>query len=43
MSNKSDLKIMKNEKDNIVLFHPYIPEEAKISVNQTLNSRWIGQ
>ena len=40
---KSDLKIMDKSKDNIVLFHPYMPEKAKKSVNETLNTRWIGQ
>lgn len=27
----------------IELFYPYIPDEAKIDLVQTLNSRWIGQ
>ena len=40
---QSDLKIMDKSKNNIVLFHPYIPEKAKKSVNETLNTRWIGQ
>ena len=40
---KSDLKIMDKSKDNIVLFHPYMPEKAKKSVNETLHTRWIGQ
>lgn len=43
MNKKSDLKLMNNSEDNIVLFHPFIPEEAKKLVNQTLNTRWIGQ
>jgi len=43
MSKKSDLKLMQKSDENIVLFHPYIPDEAKISVKDTLNTRWIGQ
>ena len=27
----------------IELFYPYVPEEAKLEVMETLNSRWVGQ
>tara|TARA_Y100001970_G_C14195703_1_gene837966 strand:+ start:615 stop:1721 length:1107 start_codon:yes stop_codon:yes gene_type:complete len=29
--------------EKIVLFHPFIPENAKRNVNKVLNTRWIGQ
>lgn len=32
-----------NEQDGIVLFHPYIPENAAAEVTKVLHSRWIGQ
>jgi perosamine synthetase len=38
-----DMPLMEESADNIVLFYPNIPESAKDSVMETLNSRWIGQ
>jgi len=38
-----DMPIMEDKQDNIVLFYPNIPDSAKESVMETLNSRWIGQ
>jgi len=32
-----------NEQDGIVLFHPYMPENAPEEVAKVLRSRWIGQ
>ena len=43
MKTVKNLRIMENKHNNIVLFHPYIPNEAKNSVNETLSTRWIGQ
>ena len=39
----NDLPFLEVEGDNIVLFHPHIPENAKKYVNDTLSTRWIGQ
>lgn len=41
--NKSDLALMDTEDKNVVLFHPYIPEEAIDEIADTLKTRWIGQ
>jgi perosamine synthetase len=38
-----DMPLMETGDDNIVLFHPHIPEAAIDSVGQTLRTRWIGQ
>jgi len=38
-----DMPLMETGDDNIVLFHPHIPERAINSVQQTLRTRWIGQ
>jgi dTDP-4-amino-4,6-dideoxygalactose transaminase len=38
-----DMKIMDVSGKNIVLFHPHVPKKANEYVNDTLNSRWIGQ
>lgn len=32
-----------NESEGIPLFYPYVPEEALLSVTETLSGRWIGQ
>ena len=40
---QNDLPILEVGGDNIVLFHPHIPENAKKYVNDTLSTRWIGQ
>lgn len=39
----NDMPLMATAPGNIVLFHPFIPEEAKAEVLDTLNTRWIGQ
>jgi dTDP-4-amino-4,6-dideoxygalactose transaminase len=39
---KNDLPLM-NEEEGIVLFRPYVPQEAYDLVKETLDSRWIGQ
>jgi perosamine synthetase len=38
-----DMSVMEVESENIVLFYPHVPELAKKSVMETLDSRWIGQ
>lgn len=38
-----DMSLMDVGDDNIVLFHPHVPESAVNLVQQTLNTRWIGQ
>jgi perosamine synthetase len=38
-----DMPLMEPGDDNIVLFHPHIPENAINIVQQTLRTRWIGQ
>ena len=38
-----DMKIMEVSENNIVLFHPHVPQNAVSYVTDTLNSRWIGQ
>jgi len=38
-----DMPLMEVKPGNIVLFHPFIPKEAKDEILDTLNSRWIGQ
>lgn len=38
-----DLPLLAAQADNIVLFHPFVPEAAIASVTETLKSRWIGQ
>ena len=38
-----DMPILEPVNDNIVLFHPHIPENAIQMVQQTLRTRWIGQ
>lgn len=37
------MPLMNVEKENIVLFHPHVPSNAKKYINETLDSRWIGQ
>ncbi|MBR7131167.1 MAG: DegT/DnrJ/EryC1/StrS family aminotransferase [Lentisphaeria bacterium] len=39
----SDMALLQEEKDNIVLFYPNIPEDTVSEVVDTLKSRWIGQ
>ena len=39
----SDMPLMQENKGNIVLFYPNIPEEVIPEVEDTLRSRWIGQ
>lgn len=39
----NEAPLMEANEKNIVLFHPHIPEKAKTYVNDTLNTRWIGQ
>lgn len=38
-----DMPIMDKNNENIVLFHPHIPESAIREVENTLRSRWVGQ
>ena len=38
-----DMSLMQETSENIVLFYPHVSESAKISVMETLDSRWIGQ
>ncbi|MBT0653844.1 DegT/DnrJ/EryC1/StrS family aminotransferase [Geomobilimonas luticola] len=38
-----DMSLMDVGDDNIVLFHPHVPESAVSLVQQTLTTRWIGQ
>lgn len=38
-----DMSLMESIDDNIVLFHPHVPESAVSHVQQTLKTRWIGQ
>lgn len=40
---KRDMPLMDVQDDNIVLFHPHIPENCSKYVAETLESRWIGQ
>jgi dTDP-4-amino-4,6-dideoxygalactose transaminase len=35
--------LMEVNGENIVLFHPHISDRARTYVNETLNTRWIGQ
>jgi len=42
INNYNDLPLMQ-EKEGTVLFYPHIPKSAKFSVNETLDSRWIGE
>lgn len=39
----SDMPLMQEDRENIVLFYPNIPEEVISNVTETLHSRWIGQ
>ena len=39
----SDMALLQEEKDNIVLFYPNIPEDVIREVVDTLSGRWIGQ
>jgi dTDP-4-amino-4,6-dideoxygalactose transaminase len=41
--NQNDLPILEVGGNNIVLFHPHIPENATKYVIDTLSTRWIGQ
>ncbi len=43
MEKKQDEMPLMNVDEGIVLFHPYVPEEAIAEVTDTLRSRWIGQ
>jgi dTDP-4-amino-4,6-dideoxygalactose transaminase len=38
-----EMPLLETKGDNIVLFHPHIAKKAIEYVNDTLNSRWIGQ
>jgi dTDP-4-amino-4,6-dideoxygalactose transaminase len=38
-----DMPLMEPGNDNIVLFHPHVPETAINLLQQTLKTRWIGQ
>ena len=38
-----DMSLLEEGSNNIVLFYPHVSESAKISVIETLESRWIGQ
>lgn len=40
---KNDLPMMEVGNENIVLFHPHIPQNASKYVIETLSTRWIGQ
>lgn len=42
-TSQNDLPIMEVGNENIVLFHPHIPENASNYIADTLSSRWIGQ
>lgn len=42
-NNVRDMSLMDVGDDNIVLFHPHVPESAVSLVQQTLTTRWIGQ
>ena len=42
-SDTRDLPILPADQQNLVLFHPHIPESAIAAVEETLRSRWIGQ
>jgi len=42
-NNLKGMPLMEPGGDNIVLFHPHVPESAIESVGQTLRTRWIGQ
>ena len=37
------MSLLEEGSNNIVLFYPHVSESAKISVIETLESRWIGQ
>jgi dTDP-4-amino-4,6-dideoxygalactose transaminase len=39
----NEMPLMDVGNENIVLFHPHIPRNAKQYVNDTLSTRWIGQ
>jgi dTDP-4-amino-4,6-dideoxygalactose transaminase len=39
----NEMPLMEVKDDNIVLFHPHVPESAIAEVADTLRSRWIGQ
>lgn len=34
---------MEANEDNLVMFYPYVPEDAAVEVGKVLSSRWIGQ
>jgi dTDP-4-amino-4,6-dideoxygalactose transaminase len=38
-----DMPLMATAPGNIVLFHPFVPDEARSEVLDTLSTRWIGQ
>lgn len=38
-----DMAVLDTASENIVLFHPYVPESAIHELQTTLKSRWIGQ
>ena len=42
-SDTRDMPILPADHQNLVLFHPHIPETAIAAVEETLRSRWIGQ
>ena len=43
MLDKTEIAVMEQADDNIVLFTPFVSDESKKLVSETLNSRWIGQ
>ena len=40
---QNEMPLLEVGQDNIVLFHPHVPEKAIPYVTDTLRSRWIGQ
>ena len=38
-----EIKLMREKKENTVLFYPYIPKDSIKELKKTLNTRWIGQ
>lgn len=43
MKTINDMEIMEADEKNIVLFHPHIPQGAFDEIQETLQTRWIGQ
>ena len=42
-SDTRDLPLLEANQQNLVLFHPHVPEAAVAAVADTLRSRWVGQ